>query len=211
MPRARLKFHAGATEDWMAAISIEFPDSEFEILSGRLVDDGLLGIAEIRTSNGEAIVRRFEDALEVRSSEVVHTDKQSVLIQYVIPVPGSYGALRASGNLPRFPATMRDGWLHTELTASQERLARFRNELEAIGISCQVLSVTQSHDSVDLLTDRQRQFVTEAVTRGYYDTPRGCTLSELAETFEVNRSAASGVLRRAEGRIIGEFVSQNFT
>ena len=36
--------------------------------------------------------------------------------------------------------------------------------------------------------------------------PRGCTLTELAEVFDVNASAASGVLYRAEGRIIKAFV-----
>ncbi|MFC6835487.1 helix-turn-helix domain-containing protein [Halomarina ordinaria] len=66
--------------------------------------------------------------------------------------------------------------------------------------------MTQSHGTADLLTERQREFVLEAVDRGYYDSPRGCTLTDLAETFGVNRSAASGVLRRAERRIIEGFV-----
>ncbi len=69
------------------------------------------------------------------------------------------------------------------------------------------MSVTHSYDVSGLLTERQREFISEAVERGYYDSPRGCTLVELAETFGVNQSAASGVLHRAEGRIIKEFIS----
>jgi predicted DNA binding protein len=209
MPRVQLKLNAAAQEDWLATLSTEFPDAEFRVLASHPIEDGLLGIAEIQTLDGDAIVRRFECASEVRSSEVVHTDERIVLIQYVVPIPRSYRALRASGNLPRFPAIIQDGWLSSEVTASQERLAEFTDELTAAGIPYQIQSLTQSHDPIKLLTDRQRQFITDAVARGYYDSPRECTLTELAGAFDVNKSAASGILHRAEGRIIKEFVAES--
>lgn len=208
MARVQLKINAAAQEDWLAAVSTEFSDAEFNILASHTTDDGLLGIVDVTTPDGDAIVRHFGDAPEVRSYEVVHTDEQTVLIQYVIPVPDSYRAVRASGNLPRFPAVMRDGWLFVEHTASQERLSQYTDELAAADITYQVLSLTQSYDPTELLTDRQREFITEAVARGYYDSPRGCSLTELAETFDVNKSAASGVLHRAEGQIVKQFVSE---
>lgn len=82
-----------------------------------------------------------------------------------------------------------------------------RTKLAVADIPYEILSVTQSYDSNGLLTERQREVITEAVERGYYDSPRDRTLVELAETFEINQSAASGVLHRAEGRIIKEFIS----
>ncbi len=106
---------------------------------------------------------------------------------------------------------MRNGWLHTELTASHERLSAFTGELTASKIPYQVLSVTQSPEPVELLTERQLELVSEAVEQGYYDSPRGCTLTELAESFDINKSAASGILHRAEGRIVKEFVEQPMT
>ncbi|MFH5801937.1 helix-turn-helix domain-containing protein [Haladaptatus sp. CMAA 1911] len=63
------------------------------------------------------------------------------------------------------------------------------------------------YEASGLLTERQREFITEAVERGYYDIPRGCTLVELAERFGVSQSAASGVLHRGEGQIIKKFIS----
>lgn len=208
MPRARLKINAATEEDWLATVSTEFPDAEFRILASHSTDDGLLGIVDISTPNGDVLVQHFDGATEVHSYEVVHADEQAVLIQYVIPVPESYESLRKTGNLPRFPALMQDGWLFVEQTASQERLAQYIDELAAADIPYQIVSVTQSSDPIELLTDRQREFITEAVARGYYNSPRGCTLTELAEMFGVNKSAASGVLHRAEGRIIKEFISE---
>lgn len=206
MPRVQLKLNAAASEDWLADVSTEFPDAEFKVLASHPTGEGLLGIVEVTTMNRDDIIRNFEDAPEVRSYEVVHTDEEMVLIQYVVPVPGTYDALRVTGNLPRFPALIQDGWLSSELTASQERLSEFTDELAAAGVPYQIVSLTQSYESRELLTTRQWEFLNEAFKHGYYENPRGCTLTELAETFAVNKSAASGILRRAESQIIGEFV-----
>lgn len=208
MPRVQLKLNAAASEDWLASLSIEYPDAEFKVLASHPTNDGLLGIVEVTTLDTSDIIRDFKDAPEVYSYEVVHTDEQMVLIQYVVPMPGTYDALRVSGNLPRFPAIIRDGWLLSELTASQERLSEFTDVLAATGVPYQIVSLTQSYKSSELLTTRQWEFITEAFKHGYYETPRECTLTELAETFTVNKSAASGILRRAERQIIGEFVAE---
>lgn len=202
MPRLQLKINAAASEDCLATISTEFPDEEFRILASQTTADGLLGIVEVRMSDGEILIRHFEEFPEVRSSEVVYADERTVLLQYMIPVPDSYRVVRASENLVRFPVFMRDGWLFVERTASHERLAQYTDELEAAGMTYHILSLSQSYKPIELLTDRQRQFITEAVARGYYDTHRQCTLTELAETFAVTKSAASRILHRAEGRLI---------
>ena len=59
-----------------------------------------------------------------------------------------------------------------------------------------------------LLTDRQRTPVETAVAEGYYDTPRDCTLTELAEEVDVAKSTASETLHRAEGKIIEQLVGE---
>lgn len=209
MARLRLKFSPAASDDWLATLSTEFPLAEFELLASHPTDDGVLGILELQAPDTDAIVRRFENASEVRSFDVLHTDEQMVLIRYLIPRPEGYRANRASGIPPNFPARLQDGWLHTELTGSHDRLSQFIDELAAADIPYQIQSLSQSHESNELLTERQQEFIIEAVERGYYDSPRRCTLTDLAETFDINKSAASGVLHRAEARIIKEFVVES--
>lgn len=130
-------------------------------------------------------------------------------------IPSWCSRLRLSGRNHRsaiIPSSMRiilrDGWFSVKLVASGERLSKYTDELAAAGIPYQVLSVTQSHEASELLTERQWQFITEAVDHGYYDTPRGCTLTELAGTLDVHKSAASRLRHRAESRIVKEFVSE---
>lgn len=211
MPRVQLKIKAAASDDWLASLSSELPDAEFQILASHPTDEGLLVLVEVTTPDGDALVRRFDDAPEVGSHEVIHIDEGMVLIQFMVPVPSPHAAVRGSGNLPRYPVRIQDGWSYTELTASQEQLAEFTDELAAADIPYQIQSLIQSHDSVELLTERQQQLITEAVERGYYENPRDCTLTELAAAFEINKSAASGILRRAEERIITGFVADAAT
>ncbi len=207
MPRIQLEFDAAACADPLAMVSTELPAEEFTILSSHPADEGILGLVEIETSDATTVIQHFDDATGL-SYEVLHTDEQIVLIQYMIPETESNRALRASRNLPTFPAHLQDGWLSAEHTASFERLSELPAELAAANIPYQIQTIAQTHALSGLLTDRQQECIIEAVKRGYYDSPRRCTLTELADTFNVNKSAASGVIHRAEGRIIKEFVAE---
>lgn len=207
MPRLHLKVEIGADEDnWLAALSTDFPAARFKVLSSNPTDNGVLEITEVTASDVDAIVHRFDEAPEKRSFDVLHSEEGMGLIQYVFPMPASYEARLATESLPRFPITIQDGWISGELFGSHEQLSQLTARLAATETPFEVVSLTQSYEPSALLTQRQWEFVTEAVERGYYDSPRRCTLLELAEAFEVNQSAASGVLHRAEGRIITKFI-----
>jgi predicted DNA binding protein len=58
-----------------------------------------------------------------------------------------------------------------------------------------------------LLTERQQGLVRTAVDAGYYNTPRECTLTELAERLGIAKSTRSGALHRAEGAVIKRFLA----
>ena len=46
-----------------------------------------------------------------------------------------------------------------------------------------------------------------AIERGYYDTPRTCTLTELADAVGLAKSTTSEKLHRAEEKVVKEFLS----
>ncbi|WP_303659903.1 helix-turn-helix domain-containing protein [Haladaptatus salinisoli] len=212
MPRARVKFKPpGNARGGPFRLSSERPNDEFRILSAYPTEKGLFVVLEATMADTSVVLDMFEGAprSRVSSYEVLHADERTVLLQFQLPfVPPPYRALLASGNLPQFPYVLDDGWLVCELTTSQERLSRFRDELEGTGFAFEVVWVTQSLDPTELLTDRQRRFLTEAVERGYYDTPRRCSLTDLATALEVSKSTASVVLHRAEETIIKEFFAE---
>ncbi|WP_254533531.1 helix-turn-helix domain-containing protein [Natrinema gelatinilyticum] len=209
MPKARVRFKPpGTSLGGPFRLSSEYPDDEFRLLSASPTEEGLVVVLEATVGDPAVILDVFEDAPETRvpSYDVLHADDHTVLLQFQLPfVPPPFRALLASGNLPQFPYTIEDGWIVCELTTSHERLSQFSDELEETGFTFDVLRVTQSVDPTELLTDRQRQYMTEALERGYYDTPRKCSLTELAGILDVSKSTASIVLHNAEECIVKEF------
>ncbi|WP_303657238.1 MULTISPECIES: helix-turn-helix domain-containing protein [Halorussus] len=186
------------------------PDDNLRILSALPTERGLLVVLQATTSDPQAVVHLFDDAPVDLYTEVLHADEQTVLLQFELPfVPAPYHAVFASKNLPQFPYTVEDGWMVCELTTSHERLSEFRDELESSSFAFEVEWVRQSVEPVELLTDRQRQFVLAAIEGGYYDTPRGCSLTDLADELGVSKSTVSVVLHRAEETIVKEFFAES--
>lgn len=211
MPRARVKFKPPVTSPrGPFKYSVDHPDDDLRILSAHPTEKGLLVVLEAETSNPETAARLFDDVPVELSSEVLHADERSVLLQFRLPfIPPPYRAIFASKNLPQFPYTLEDGWMVCELTTSHERLSQFRDELEATGFTFEVVWVRQSVDPTALLTDRQRRFVLAAIERGYYDTPRQCSLTELADDVDASKSTVSVVLHRAEETMVKEFFAES--
>ncbi|OIB58164.1 helix-turn-helix domain-containing protein [Natrialba sp. SSL1] len=59
------------------------------------------------------------------------------------------------------------------------------------------------------LTREQREALTAAAEHGYYETPRGIDLGELAEKLDVPRSTLTYRVRRAEAEIIKQFTDHD--
>ncbi|WP_231189531.1 helix-turn-helix domain-containing protein [Haladaptatus sp. DYF46] len=206
MPSAQIKFEFS---NGPGALSTKRPDDEFRILAALPTADGIQVVLEIQTSDTEALIRHLDEASWLPSYDVLHADEQTMLIQYSHELlPALHRALLSSGPLLQYPLTLRNGWMSSDLTTSHEQLSQLKDVFEAEGIPYEIGSVTQSTDPTDLLTDRQRRFITVAVEHGYYDSPRECTLTELAAALDVSKGGASGILHRAEGRIIKNFLGE---
>lgn len=210
MPRAHVKFKPPMNPPGGPfKLSIDRPDDDLRILSAYPTEEGLLVVLEVTTADPEAVIHLFDDSPVEQVSKVLHADERTVLLQFELPfVPPPYRAILASWNLPQFPNRLEDGWMVCDLTTSHERLSQFKEELESTGFRFEVVWVRQSVNPIDLLTDRQQQFMAKAIERGYYDTPRQCTLTELATYLAVSKSTASVVLHRAEETIVKEFFAE---
>ncbi len=184
--------------------STDHPSVEFRIRAAFPMDDALFVALEAPIETRHAVIEYF-DATPL-SYDVLHTDEQSIVIQYAMgTIPPPLRAMLASGTLLQFPVPLRNGRLTFALTSSHDRLSRLKTEFEDAGFTYEVISVTQSTQPTDLITDRQREFVLAALEHGYYDTPRACSLTELADELAVGKSTASRVLHRAEETIIKAF------
>ena len=57
------------------------------------------------------------------------------------------------------------------------------------------------------LTDRERETLLAAVEAGYFETPRGATLGELADEFGISKNAVSKNLRRSQRKVLDQLTT----
>ncbi len=206
MPDVEMKIKPSHAE--IAAVSCDYPEDEFLILDSQMIEEGtrMHVLYEVRTTDPASVIQSFDDVTEFHSYEVLHTGEKVVLIRCLIDEPAPARAARSSNNLVSSPLILRNGWIFATFTASDEDLSLFKDELESASVTYQVVSITSSSDPIDRLTERQREVLNEAVDRGYYETPRECSITDLATELGVTKGTVSRVLHRAEGSIITEFV-----
>ena len=132
--------------------------------------------------------------------------EDTVLVQFETTIPLLLFALEDSGVPLTMPFTIREGQAEWELTAPQHRLSELGTKLEEFGIPFTVNEISQRVEPEQLLTDRQLDLVERAIESGYYDTPRRCSLTALADEVDLAKSTCSETLHRAEEKIVKQFV-----
>jgi predicted DNA binding protein len=205
MPRANLTVTI-PDGVWIRDVSRAYPDAAIRILAAFADDDAGVGLAEITAADLRGIVADVEASESVTELEVLQQYEDTVLVQFETTTPLLLLPVRDSGVPLTMPFTIRDGEAEWTLTAPQSRLSELGTQLDEFGIPFTVNEVTQHIEVERLLTERQLSLVREAVERGYYDTPRRCSLTELAEALDLAKSTCSETLHRAEETIVKRFL-----
>src|SRR6056297_2202909 len=208
MPRAKLSVRIPPAA-WIGDVSTDYPEVEFRVLAALPTQETGVGLVELTGPDLAQVVRAIEAREAILSLELLGRSPDRALIQFETSEPLLLFSVQESGVPLEPPIDIVDGCATVEVTASQDRLSTFGNQLEQFGMSFDVEFVRRTVDATEqLLTDRQRELILAAVTEGYYDTPRGCSLTALADELGMAKSTVSETLHRAEETIIKEFVAE---
>ena len=205
MPYAKLTIDL-PTAVWIGEVSRDFPSATFRVLSAMPSGEAGFGLLEVESESIPAVLGAIES--RVSSVELMQHAENTAIVQFETSDPLLLLSIQESGAPLELPLTIRGGEAVIELTASRDRLSAFGQQLEAFGLSYTLNRVYDAVETPDLLTDQQRRLLVAAVEEGYYDTPRECTLTELAEAVDLAKSTASVTLHRAEERVIKEFAAE---
>ncbi|WP_136715552.1 helix-turn-helix domain-containing protein [Halorientalis salina] len=208
MPRAKLTVRLPPAA-WIGDISTDYPEVDFRVLAALPTEETGVGLVELTGPDPASAVRAIEARNAILSIEVLGQSPDRTLIQFETDEPLLLFSVQESGVPLEPPVNIKDGRATVEVTASQDRLSTFGTQLEQFGMSFEVEFVRRTVDATEqLLTDRQRELILSAVRAGYYDTPRECSLTDLAERLDMAKSTVSETLHRAEETIIMEFVTE---
>ena len=205
MPRAKLTLDIPEGV-WIGELSRAHPDSTFRILSALPAAVGGVGLVEVESDAVEAVVAGFRTSEEISEAHCLHRAEDEALVQFETTNPLLLLPVQGSGVPLELPFEIVDGRAHWTVTAPHERLSELGDQLDAFGIPFDVTLVGEVTPVESLLTDTQRELLETAVAAGYYDSPRGCSLTELAEEVDAAKSTVSETLHRAEGAVIKSYI-----
>ena len=204
MPQATLKIKSNEA---LVTLSEQYAKTEFSVLGAWPTDGKLRVLVETSTIGLPSLKEALSTIPMLTDVEIRHSTAERILFEVSTPTPPPHGAMADSGIVPSFPLRLENGWFVGDITASREQLSAFRDELDAGEIEYHLVQISGIDGAGDALTNRQRDVVELAVEHGYYDSPRRCTLSDLADRLDVNKSVVSRILQRAEGHIITAYCS----
>lgn len=205
MPRATLTVTIPETV-WIGDLSRRYPGTTFRVLAAMPGEETGVGLLEVSGSSLEDVLTRMGDSADLIECSVLTTGPKSTLVQFETTDHTLLSPIRRSGAPFQLPVTIQDGEATLEVTAPRDRLSDLAAALDATNIRFTVDRIVPTVAGDRPLTDRQWSLVRTAVDNGYYDTPRECSLTDLADEVDLAKSTLSETLHRAEGRIVKRFV-----
>ncbi|GKZ14534.1 helix-turn-helix domain-containing protein [Haladaptatus sp. T7] len=194
-------------ETWIGDVSTTYPDAKFRVLAALPADDIGVGLLELTAADLPPILREMDDHDGIVHLDLLRASDDTCLVEFETTDPLLLLSVQESAVPLELPLTITDGDATFEVTAARDRLSALATQLDLFGVPFEVEYVREMASSESLLTDRQQRLVRTAVECGYYDSPRTCTLTELAAMTDVAKSTASETLHRAEGTIIKRYVT----
>lgn len=192
---------------WVGHLTREYPEARVRILAAIAADEGGVGLAELAASDLDGVLATVLGHPSVVDLDLLERGDGEALVQFRTSEPLLLVAARGSGLPLELPFEVQDGEATWSVVASSDTLSALGDQLDLVGIDYTVESVSQAVEVPEgVLTERQRWLVETAIERGYYDTPRRISLTELADEVGLAKSSASETLHRAEERLIKRFV-----
>jgi predicted DNA binding protein len=207
MLNARLRV-ALPPDTWISDVSQGFPNAEFRLLTGVALDDGALELGEVLGDAAESAVEAAQSHPNVEEYNLLYADERRALGRYRTTDAGLYELAADTTFPPEYPVIVRDGWFIYELSGTREEFDALRETLENAELRYELLSLVTRSESSGLLTDRQREVLGVARRAGYYEVPRRTTLQTVADRVGIDKSTASEILRRAEGRLVDWYLRE---
>lgn len=208
---------------WTETVNEAFPGVSATIIySYRLTGTSITmieatGIAEDRVG---ALVEWLGDHEVMTSAQLVsyHETRETAFISlegdYRTDTEPVLNVLLRNNCFPTIPATVSNGREHWSVLAStHEEVSTTHEELRDIGavevdalrqpeLGRLLTGLTEIKQAVQDLSPRQTEVLARAIEHGYYDSPRGCNIEELAAMDSANTSTVGEHLRRSEAKIL---------
>jgi hypothetical protein len=182
-----LTFLKGGPDEWalICRLELEDPSLNFEdVFSDELGEAQLL---EQEKDGGRIYY--------IKKRKDVHTN-----VHQMMPVCGYIST----------PYELKDGMLKITFIGNENEINGFMVYFKKLGVRYRVVLLIDAKflpsSPLSCLTERQKEVLTTAYDLGYYDVPRKTESNEIAKKLGIRSSTLVLHRRKAEKRLIGEFI-----
>ena len=185
--------------------------SSAEFLSHISTENGNMRCLVRLEYTDESALDETYDSLEVL--RVIEQSPTAALVEAVAtgPLPRVFAALEHVWWVSPTYLT-KEGFVMT-IRGTAQALRETRTALASLleGRYRMKLGAQTAHNPnfLDLLPEKQRMVLDEAIKMGYYDRPRRCTQRAIAEALDIKQATVSEHLQSAESAIIHAFASDH--
>ena len=195
---------------WLVDVTSAHPDATMRVRSVQRNENAGSVLLEVRSSDPLSVISTMDDQRDVLDLELLSKQGDETLLQVETADQRLLEPVSNVGIALETPFSITNDAVTWELATSREKLSVLRDRLDALGITYELRSIRdlEADRTGSILTDRQEEVLLTAFEAGYYDTPREATLTDVADELGVSKATCSDVLHRAEGQIVGSFVSE---
>lgn len=193
---------------WAGDVSRSCPEATFRVLAAMPGPECGYELVSVHGTDDREAIEALDDHDGVGRLEVVQRSDAETTVQFTAERAPIVQASKDAGLPLELPFRIEEGRATVELVGSRSRVSAFGLSLEEADIDYEVELITRRRHLDQLLTETQEELLTEAIERGYYETPRRCTLTELAEAAGIAKSTCSETLQRAEESVMNRFMDE---
>jgi len=183
---------------WAADVSRAFPEATFRVIAALPGDGPGFALVWITAPDIDAVLDAMEAHRSVTDASVMERADHEATVQFETSAPLLLVAAKRSGVPIEMPVEISDGEAIIDITGAHDRVAELGRQFDELGLEFRVKYVRERMQASQLLTDTEQDLLLRAVEEGYYDTPRSCSLTELADRVGFAKSTCSEALHRVE-------------
>ncbi len=186
---------------WAGEATRNNPDVVLQIIETMPLGRGR-GTAQITAE--EKLINDLENLAGIETVSPLGDGKATVTI--ASGGGGFIKPLRTVGIVPRTPFDVIDGWADWTIQCSPQQAKQLVKEIELEDLQMRLKSTRASREK--LLTSRQREVFELARRRGYWNTPRDTSLTNLSVELNIAKSTLSVMLHSIECKIIDRYYDE---
>ena len=192
----------------LGSVFDSLPDARIELERHIPHDNFVIPYFWIRGGDPEDIEAAFDDHAGVHTVRLVDSVDSEYLMraQWDWDYAGLLSAFSATDLVVLSGVGTTDGWMFEVRGDSRDDISDFQTKCQEHDIPIDVTTVhalVPIHGATYSLTDTQQEALELAYEYGYFDSPRTCTLADIAGELDITQQSLSSRLRRGHRRLVG--------